>query len=470
MSRAAPPLIALAVAYVALTRESFAWLGQALAAPAARGSLIVIVVLLGAVIWRIGSLRLAASVNALSLLIAAALTYIGARAALPWHRLHVVIALVGLYGLIGCVVPGPLWRRGCAALALVVVALPFGEQLDVLAGYPLRLLSTGSAQVLLEQLGVRGTSRATLLVFESGAAQIDVPCSGIKSLWAGALLALGAPLVLAKRFDTRWALATVGVGVALVVGNTLRIVALVMVAIPARQPAVAEILHRPLGCVGFVATAAAYIAFLLRGRDTTSTPWRERAVRPSRVYAAAAAVAMAVGVAPAHARQDVVDERAFVVLPPTLVTSAVALSSTERAFFSRQGADHAYKVRFTWGEVRGSLILVRSAHAAAQHPPEQCLTSAGHEIRSARTAMLAGNVSVRVLALAHGCAVNWFQSGHESQGDYAARVWAGGTWVQVSILFDDVSADDVPMELVRALYEAIATQQGDADAAAEARE
>jgi exosortase O len=485
MNRAA--FICLAAAFLVLTHASLAWLASALMAPAARGNLIVMLALLALIIVRlmprpqanaaIGALELravmshiAATCLPLATVVVSAAAYMLARWATPWNRVHAVIALVGVYGLVGCCMSRASWRRALAVLALVVVALPFGEQIDVLVGYPLRLAITGAAQSILEALGAHGASRATLLVFESGAAQIDVPCSGVKSLWAGALLALAAPLVLRKRFTSRWLLATLALVLALVAGNILRIVVLVLLAVPGHQTTLAEVLHRPLGCVAFVLTAATYIAILTEAKDACSVPSPATAVHPAPVFAIAVMVVIAAWITPAAAASvHGVDETPFVRLPPALAVTPIALSSLERRFFANQGADRASKVQFVWNDtVHGSLIIVRSAHAAAQHPPEQCLTSAGHTIRTARTAMLGSTLSVRVLGLTQGAAVSWFQSGYATHGDYAERVWASGTWVQVSILLADADAEHVPADLVYALYRAIAaTYQGDVDASAE---
>lgn len=460
-------LLALGLAYAALTRSSGVWLAETLLAPSSRGNLIVLGLLAILAARQIRKPQLATNDVAhlpLVLVAAAAIAYVSVRWFFPWHRLHAVIALIGAYGMLGCFVSASTWRRAFAGLALVIVVLPFGEQLDVFVGYPLRIVIADVAHCALQHIGVPGTSRSTLLVFDSGAAQIDLPCSGVKSLWAGALLALAAPLVLSKRFGVRWLAASITFGLALCLGNTLRIILLVVLAVPAQQPVVAEVIHRPLGCAAFVAAAIAYIAYLKRGRDT---PHESMLITPAPAWlalATAAGIALLTPLAPASASTHALSERAFVKLP--FDAEPIALTTRERSFFTTQGAERASKVRFTRNDVHGSLILVRSAHANAQHPPEQCLTASGHAIADARTVILDTTLSVRLLSLGRGSAVSWFQSGYATHGDYAARVWAGGTWVQVSILFDDVDAEHVPADLVHALYRSIASSyQGDTDAA-----
>lgn len=455
--------VALAVAYLVLTRASAIWLAQALTTPGARGNLIVLGLLVAVAVRQKPEVTVRAALLPVGVVASAAVAFVAARWFFPWNRLHAVIALVGVYGLAGCFVAPVTWRRGLAVLAFVVAALPFGEQLDVLVGYPLRLAITDAARSILGHLGADGMTRATLLVFESGAAQIDVPCSGVKSLWAGALLALAAPLVLNKRFGVRWVLASLAFALALCIGNTLRIVVLVLVAVPAKLPHVAELVHRPLGCAAFIVAALAYIHALRRSSEARATSNASTHIPAWLTAAVAGCIALVTPLAPASATTHTLDERDFIALP--FPSDRVDLTSTERAFFTQQGAERVTKARFAWNGAHGSIILVRSAHAAAQHPPEQCLTSAGHVIRDARTVLLDTTLTIRTLDLAHGSAVGWFQSGFATHGDYAARVWASGTWVQVSILFDEIDAAHVPADLVHVIYRAIVSSyQGENNA------
>jgi hypothetical protein len=71
-------------------------------------------------------------------------------------------------------------------------ALPFGEFMQVFVGYPMRILTAMLVRDGLAAAGIGAIGVDTILVFESGVSQVDLPCSGVKSLWTGALFLIAA--------------------------------------------------------------------------------------------------------------------------------------------------------------------------------------------------------------------------------------------------------------------------------------
>jgi len=118
-------------------------------------------------------------------------------------------SLFGLasYGLLGLWMAPARWREGLpAALLLLIGALPFGEHLQTFVGYPMRILTATLVRDGLAGAGVASVGVDTILVLENGVSQVDVPCSGVKSLWTGALFLIAATWIERRRLNLRWML------------------------------------------------------------------------------------------------------------------------------------------------------------------------------------------------------------------------------------------------------------------------
>ena len=147
----------------------------------------------------------------LALVLGAALGYLWAERYLDVSFLGAALFGLGSYGLWGLYVDGGRWRRGLLATLLLIGVLPFGEQADTYAGFALRALTARSVGGVLAGLGIAAVPAETILMLENGVAHVDIPCSGVRSLWAGALFFLGATWVERRRLDGGW----LGCGVAL---------------------------------------------------------------------------------------------------------------------------------------------------------------------------------------------------------------------------------------------------------------
>jgi exosortase O len=177
-------------------------------------------------------------------------------------------SLFGLasYGLLGLWMQPRDWRRGLPTALLLVGVLPFGEHLQTFVGYPLRVLTATIVRDGLGALGVHSISADTILVFESGFSKVDLPCSGIKSLWTGGLFLLAATLIERRPINFRWLLVCLGMDLLLLAANLGRVAALVLVGQVAGLSELAAMLHVPLGVLGFVGSSFSLPAL---GRSAT---------------------------------------------------------------------------------------------------------------------------------------------------------------------------------------------------------
>ncbi len=107
----------------------------------------------------------------------------------------------------------------------------------------------------------------------------------------------------------------------------------------------------------------------------------------------------------------------------------------------------AERLRFQWGEVSGTMILITSQTWRAHHRPERCFEVYGLTLDSSQPYLVSPEFPLRLVALGKGeqrqlyTAVYWFQSATRTTDDYGARIWADVSlerepWVLVSILFN----------------------------------
>ncbi|NTU83980.1 MAG: archaeosortase/exosortase family protein, partial [Chloroflexales bacterium] len=201
---------------------------------------------------------------ALVLALGGSLLYLAAERLLDINLLSATIAGLATYGLLGLWMSPRVWRQGFPAALLLIGALPFGDHLDVFVGYPLRIATATIVRDGLAAAGAASLGVDTILVFESGITQVDLPCSGVRSLWTGALFFLAATLLERRRIGPGWLVAGAGFAALMVLANLARVAALVVVGPVLGWPLLAEMLHVPLGVLGFAGACVAAVAMLRR--------------------------------------------------------------------------------------------------------------------------------------------------------------------------------------------------------------
>jgi exosortase O len=369
-------------------------------------------------------------------------------------------SLFGLasYGLLGLWIEPRRWREGLPAALLLVGTLPFGEHMQTFIGYPMRLLTANIVRDGLAGAGIASVGTSTILVFENGISHVDLPCSGVKSLWAGALFLIAATWLEHRRLNLHWLLLLAAFGGLLFIANLVRVAALTVVGQVAGWRLLAEMLHVPLGVLGFAAACAAAVALLRLQRPVeTAAEAAWAPARPKWLAPALAVATLAMALLYTPRPQTVLAQSAMGWdLPASLDAEPQPLEAEEVEWLTRDGAESASRFRFTWhGDdqaITGSLLFVASDTWRAHHNPERCLTLSGLSLDSSRTHLVQADFPVRYIALGAnqggGRSLNagtyWFQSARQTTDDYATRIWADAAlerdrWVLVAILFDNVA-------------------------------
>lgn len=436
---------------------------------------------------------------ALALAWGSALLFLLAERLLDINTLSASLFALGSYGLLGLWMAPQRWRQGLPAALLLAGTLPFGHHLQTFVGYPMRIATASLVGSGLAGLGVASVGVDTILVFENGVSQIDLPCSGVQSLWTGAMFLLAATWLERRRLGGRWLLLAMIFAGLLFAANFIRVAILIAVGEAAGWRLLAEMLHVPLGVLGFVAACAAAVVLLRRWvpalppvDDLPPALSRPRWLAPTL---ALSLIALALLYAPRSQVGLSQPPREF-AFPAALSVTPLPLKPDELAWFTREGAESAQRYRFEWRGLSGSMILVTSRTWRAHHRPERCFEVYGLSLEESRPHLVdAQNIqipahaesqrrkeqiflggfaqelrptdapfSLRLVSLGDGqahslyTAAYWFQSATRTTDDYATRIWADLSprrerWVLVSILFDNVYRPDQPN--MQALYLAL---------------
>jgi exosortase O len=389
---------------------------------------------------------------ALALALGGAAAFVLAERYLEINTLSAALFGLASYGLLGLWLRPVYWRQGLPAALLLIGALPFGEHMETFIGYPVRLATARIAGDGLAALGAPNYSVETILVFENGISQVDNPCSGVKSLWTGGLFFLAATWIERRRVDGRWFLCALAFALMLLAANLARVAILVGVGQVLGWSLLAEMLHLPLGVIGFVAACAAGLGLLRRFTrpldpipaqgDDAASPARPLWLAPA-IGLALVALALISTPAPKPA-SAAPPEWGF---SPELELQEWPLTPKERAWLESDGPVDGQRYRFAWRGLQGSLLFVTSQDWHTQHRPERCFSVYGLEVQESYPALADTRFPLRLLTLgAPGSspeysAAYWLQSADQVTADYAARVWDDLTpqsapWVLVTVLFD----------------------------------
>ena len=380
---------------------------------------------------------------------------------------------VASYGLLGLWLSPKRWRQGLPAALLLIGTLPFGAHLQTFVGYPMRIATAALVRDGLAAAGVTAVGIDTILVFENGISQVDLPCSGVQSLWTGTLFLLAATWIERRPLNRRWLATAVLFAVLLFVANLTRVAVLVTVGEVLDSRLAAEMLHVPLGVLGFAAACAAAV-WLLR-KNAEIRDWRleipvaQAPISNLQSLLLVAAIALMAVLYTPRPQTGLTQAPPGWDFPAGLAVEPLPLKPDEYAWLTREGAESADRLRFEWRGLSGSMILITSRTWRAHHRPERCFEVYGLSLDDSRTYMVTPTFPVRLVALGDGdqrallSASYWFQSAGRTTDDHATRIWADlaprrQRWVLVSVLFDgvvDPHDADVPAFYL-ALHDAVA--------------
>ena len=411
----------------------------------------------------------------LLLMIGSALSAIALQQLVDLEQLTVILFLLGTYGLLGLYLKPAVWRQGLPVASLGACLVPLSSQLSTGVGIPARILTAHAVEQLLSAWHIAAISSYDIIVLENGAAQVDVPCSGLKTLWVGTIFLLCVTWLEKRKLGGRWLGVCASNLAFLTLANTVRVLILVLVTHILKQPQLAQMLHIPLGLMG-LACACALSWLMLQWvpksgqakEAIASSELKKQSCRPSSFTEQALLIVFVFALAvtsqfyPPHEEQPL--SIASLQWPRQMASERIPLTAPEHHFFDNYPFLHPEKHRFALNNLSGSILLVANTTWRTYHPPEICLLALGLKVDGIERKQLTSTVPARWLSLSDGkiSATYWFQSPKQTTDDFLSRLWSDVTrrqknWVLVSVLFDSYPQPDSPeiQEFATTLHNAI---------------
>jgi exosortase O len=395
-------------------------------------------------------------------------------------QLPVGLFLLGSYGLLGLWLAPSLWRRGLPVGMAIACLLPFGVQFSTGVGTPARIATAHVVEWILHQWQISAISAGDVIVLDTGVAYVDLPCSGLKSMWTGTLFLLAATWLEGRQIGWRWAIVGLMNLGFLAIANTGRVLILTLSIHVFHQSAWAEILHVPLGLMGFVmASLLTWGLLRLVPRAAAQSGTGDRIQGEARrlhwrSLVGLSGLLLVLSIVPMPpAAISAVDLSKLAWLAP-MQTQPLDLNAQERKFFANYPGVTTRKQQFQYGDLTGTSVLVASPTWQAHHSPEVCLAAIGYKIAPAVQRVITPDVTARWLALDGGkrSAIYWFQSATRTTDDFMSRFWGDvfrqeSRWTMVSIVFDrPASPEEATVQgFIKQTHEAIDSLSAKADAA-----
>jgi len=367
-------------------------------------------------------------------------------------QLTLLCFILGSYGLLGLFMPLTTWRKGTTLAVISACLIPFLVAFNSGLGFPVRVLTAHAVAQTLADFHLSAASSHDIIVMENGIAQVDLPCSGMKSLWTGTVFLLGATWLEHRQLGFRWLFVAIANLAFLILANIARVLILVMLIEVWQQKQIADVLHLPLGVVGFILASFATWVILQKVPQHSSLP-SITTVNPKNQKSKLnwlLTTVIILGVVgqfqPLQLNQSKITS---IDLPAEIKTEKLALSPAEANFFNNSANPLVQKLNFKSEQLSGSMLMVVSDTWQAHHPPELCFTGNGLKVDSMHSQLINDSINARWLSLQNSqlSATYWFQSAESTTDDFVSRIWEhishhDKTWVLVSILYDEAENPD----------------------------
>ena len=362
---------------------------------------------------------------------------------------NMTLLMLGIYGWLG-LNPAwwPKWLKTLAIVLLLALAIPFYLEFRSGLGFGLRLLTANIVEKTLATMGISAISSHDIIMIENTIAHIDIPCSGLKSLWVGSLFFLIVLIIFNIQINWKVLWKYFAFILLLVSANTGRVLILTLLTSVYSLPAMAETFHIPLGIFGFGISCSVAVLMLLSQQTNTSSPVLTPAILSNRTATVLLWLIILLtgwqAVAAIHQITPTAQPKIIpFILPHPLQSQPVSLTKGEQQYFAQSTQTLAQKWRFVFANDTGSILLVQSADFNMFHAPELCMVANGITVNEMKSVRITPFLQVRLLSLNKGqsTGIYWLQSGNYTTDNFGERYWRylwskEKNWRMISLIID----------------------------------
>lgn len=354
-----------------------------------------------------------------------------------------------VYGFTGFYMEINEWRNSSVFVLLFSVCLPLSYHIETFFGFPLRILSAKVAETFFSLTGSQAHSTETVLLVENKLSHIDLPCSGIKSLWSISLFSLVLSIIEKYKINFWWTISFLSSWLLVASANIFRIILLMMTYSSDFPETVKESLHVPIGMLAFIgACVATHFIFGLTCRRAAPPVVIQKFFDRKSYWIVILILLIAISINQSTNQFKLAPEK---TVPPQSQNSAdsIALTDKEQGLFLRHGVIQFEKKKFHIRDLRGTAFLVLSNSWRGHHHPEQCIQGQGHLIETTKTLVIKDGLHVRSIKIknSNNEVAYWFQSQEDLTDDYSSRIWSGlvhpnKPYIMVSLYIENGSRSD----------------------------
>ena len=414
----------------------------------------VIVLLYGMAIWKYGLKKDKDEENFPGLIISLGILIICGSLLLNnflggFQVLSPILAYFVLYCWLGFWLKPSFWKRSVFVFVLLILTLPILERLQKFIGFPLRLITAKIVSFLLQLVGVGNIPNSTVIMTENYATTIDLPCSGVKSLYFGGVILLAVYFLQQIRLSIKSIILAFLFFALLVFFNIWRVFGLVYVYGVLHLLEAGDSIHVFLGITGFVVSCLFlwYGSDYLRKTQSSKPKLSFRTLHfeglarlskwfnPGNTLKLCATILIVTGIL-THTLLKTPDKRVSAAeqsisfSSPNTISSVIPFSDKEKTLFLNTDVTFASKYALKWKQKDLSLLLVKSTSARSHHDPELCLQGLGYRLLHEQTISFSDaqikQIEIQTSDDLHsqtGVVYYWYVSKDKIITDYSERVW-----------------------------------------------
>ena len=382
-----------------------------------------------------------------------------------------ILAYCAVYCWLGFWLKPSFWKRSAFVFMLFILTLPVLERLQKFVGFPLRLVTAKIVSFLLQLVGVGNISNSTVIMTENYATTIDLPCSGVKSLYFGGIILLAVYFLQQIKLSIKSIILAFLFFALLVFFNIWRVFGLVYVYGVLHLLEAGDSIHVFLGITGFVVSCLFlwYGSDYVKKTENSQPKFSRKAISFAQIVpfkglahvskwfnqgntATICAITLIVTGVLTNTYIKKPDkkiapiEQSISFSIPNTVSSVVPFSEKEKTLFLNTDVTFASKYALKWKQKDLNLLLVRSTSARSHHDPELCLQGLGYRLLHEQTILFSDaqikEIEIQTSDDPHsptGEVYYWYVSKDTIITDYSERVWEqfrqpNQEWVLVELI------------------------------------